>query len=145
MKKLTFLAAAVLVALGTSAANAQDTTRKESKGDVMKAPPTTASIVTVIDGSLVVASKIGGLKIETPPKVEFVDVRTVALTESDQEIVKTALEKNKDAIKQLQDELKKRDALVTAISTHDQKPEPGDVIGAEIGEGDKLVIYFWKK
>jgi hypothetical protein len=144
MKKLSFLAAAALVALGTSAATAQDTTRKESKGDV-KAPVTAASIVTVVDASAATAVKIGMLKPQTPPNVEFVDAKTFAMAEADQTLITAAVEKNKDAIKQLQDELKKHDALVQAISNSDQKPEVGDVIGAEVQEGDKLVIYFWKK
>ena len=145
MKKLTLLAAAALVALGTTVATAQDTTRKESKGDV-KSPPTVASIVMVVDGSLATAGKLGSLKMENPPNVEFVDVRSIAASESDQAILKTAVEKNKDSIKQLQEELKKHPAIVTAINNQDQKPEVGDVIGAELlGESDKLVLYFWKK
>ena len=144
MRKLTLLAAAALVALGTTAATAQDTTRKESKGEV-KAPPTVASIVTVVDGSLATAGKLGAMKFETPPNVELVDVKAIATAESDQAILKTAVEKNKDSIKQLQDELKKHPTIVTVINSHDQKPEPGDIIGAEVGEGDKLILYFWKK
>ena len=145
MRKLTLLAAAAMVALGTTAATAQDTTRKESKGEV-KAPPTVASIVMVVDGSLATAGKLGSLKMETPPNVEFVDVRSIASAESDQAILKTAVEKNKDSIKQLQEELKKHPAIVTAINNQEKKPEVGDVIGAELlGENDKLVLYFWKK
>ena len=145
MRKLTLLAAAAMVALGTSVATAQDTTRKESKGEV-KAPPSVASIVMVVDGSLATAGKLGSLKMETPPNVEFVDVRSIATAESDQAILKTAVEKNKDSIKQLQEELKKHPTIVTAINNQDKKPEVGDVIGAELlGENDKLVVYFWKK
>jgi hypothetical protein len=144
MRKLTLLAAAAMVALGTTAATAQDTTRKESKGDV-KSAPTVASIVTVIDGSLATAGKLGSMKMETPPNVEFVDVKSIATAESDQAILKTAIEKNKDSLKQLHEELKKHSAIVTAINNQEQKPEVGDVIGAELGEGDKLILYFWKK
>jgi hypothetical protein len=71
MKKLSFLAAAALVAFGAATANAQDTTRKESKGEV-KTPPTAASVATLIEGSAATISKIGMLKVETPPNVEFV-------------------------------------------------------------------------
>ncbi len=144
MRKLTLLAAAALVALGTSAATAQDTTRKESKG-MVTAPPTVASIVTGVDGSLATAGKLGSMKMETAPNVEFVDVRTVATAESDQAILKTAVEKNKDSIKLLQAELRKHPSVATAISNHAQKPDVGDVIGAEVGEGDKLILYFWQK
>jgi hypothetical protein len=145
MRKLTLLAAAAMVALGTTAATAQDTTRKESKGDV-KSAPTVASIVMVVDGSLATAGKLGSMKMETPPNVEFVDVKSIAAAESDQAILKTAVEKNKDSIKQLQEELKKHPPIVTAINNQEKKPEVGDVIGAELlGEGDKLVLYFWKK
>ena len=143
MKKLSFLAVAAFVAFGASAANAQDTTRKESTGEV-KTMPTVASIVTIVDASLASAGKVGALKMETPPTIEFVDVKTVATAESDQAIIKTAVEKNKDGIKQLQDELKKHPNIVTAISTQELKPEPGDVIGVDVTADNKLVIYFWK-
>lgn len=143
MKKLSFLAAAALVAFGAATANAQDTTRKESKGEV-KTPPTAASVATLIEGSSATISKIGMLKLEAPPNVEFVDVKTFATMEADQTALKTALEKNKDAVKQLQEEIKKHEAVVTALSNHDQKPEPGDIVAADVQENNKLVIYFWK-
>jgi len=146
MTKFTLLAAAAIaaVAFGTSNLNAQDTTRKESKGEV-KMPPTVASVVIVIDGSLATAGKVNAFKTEAMPTVEVVDVKPLITNEDEEKIFKTAIEKNKDAIKQLQEEIKKHGSIVKTVSESPTKPEPGDVIGAELTDGNKLVIYVWKK
>jgi hypothetical protein len=144
MKKPSFLAAAALVALGTSVATAQDTTRKEAKGDVMK-PVTVASLVTIVDASLATAGKVAALKPETPPALEIVDVKPFIATEADQKIVKEALDKNKDSIKQLEDTLKANTTIKAALDNHPGKPDAGDIVGAEMPDGNKLIIYFWKK
>ena len=143
---ITLLAAAAsaLVVLGTSAAVAQDTTKKEARGDVAK-PPTLASVVIVVDGSLATAGKVGTLTAETPLKIEVVDVKPIFTGEPDEKTLKEALEKNEDAIKMLRTELKKNDRIVKAVDGHPQKPDIGDVVGAELVDGDRLVIYFWKK
>lgn len=146
MKKPTLLAAAAfaLVALGTSAAFAQDTTRKEAKGDIAK-PPTLASVVIVVDGSLATVAKVGTFTAETPLKIEVVDVKPIFTGEPDEKTLKEALAKNEDAIKMLRTELKKNALIVNAVDGHAQKPDISDVLGAELVDGDRLVIYFWKK
>ena len=146
MKKFTLIAAAALaaVAFGTTNLSAQDTTRKESKGEVMKTP-TVASVVTVIDGSLATAGKVNAFKTEAMPKVEIVDVKPLLTNEDEEKIFKTAYEKNKDGIKQLQEEIKKHGSIVKTLSESASKPEPGDVIGAELTDDNRLVLYVWKK
>ncbi|MGH7694007.1 MAG: hypothetical protein ACRENH_03455 [Gemmatimonadaceae bacterium] len=146
MKKITLLAAAALaaVAVGTSTLSAQDTTRKESKGEV-KMAPTVASVVVVIDGSLATAGKVNAFKSEAMPMVEVVDVKPLITNEDEEKIFKTAFEKNKDSIKQLQEEIKKHGSIVKTISESPTKPEPGDVVGAELTADNRLVIYVWKK
>jgi hypothetical protein len=145
MKKLTFVAAAaaVFVALGTSAV-AQDTTKKEAKGEVAKMP-TVASVVIVVDSSHAVAAKVGMVTAETPLKIEVVDVKPLFTGKPDEKTLKDAIEKNEDAIKHLRSELKKNDLIVKAVDGHALKPEIGDVVGVELLDGDRLVIYFWKK
>jgi len=147
MKKFTLLAAATLVAVavGTSTLSAQDTTRKESKGEVAMKPPTVASVVVVIDGSLATAGKVNAFKTEAMPKVEIFDVKPLLTNEDEEKIFKTAYEKNKDSIKQLQEEIKKHGSIVKTLSESPTKPEPGDVVGAELTADNLLVIYVWKK
>ncbi|HJU76243.1 MAG TPA: hypothetical protein VJ717_21055 [Gemmatimonadaceae bacterium] len=151
MKRLALLTAAAFaaVALGVTPAAAQDTTRKdttrkEAKGEVAKAP-TATTIIVVIDNSAATMTKVGMFKADSAPKIELVDARPLVEGNPDEPKFKESLEKNKDAIKALQDELKKHDFVVKAINEHAQKPEPGDVIGAEVTDDGRLVLYFWKK
>ncbi|MGH7712838.1 MAG: hypothetical protein ACRD2A_16195 [Vicinamibacterales bacterium] len=141
MKKLTFLAAA-LVALGSVAANAQDTTKKEAKGDVVKMP-TVATLITAIDGSAATVAKLGTFK-PTPEKIQVVDVATLITAPTDDAALKAAIEKNKDGIEQVRAELKKHDVVTTALSNSPQKPDPGDIVAAEVQE-DRLIVFIWKK
>lgn len=146
MKKFTFLAAALFaaVAFGTSNVNAQDTTRKVSKGEVMK-PVTVATLVTVIDGSLASAGKVSAIKPESPPALELVDAQAIIATEADQKIIKEALDKNKDSIKQLESVLKQNTTIKAALDNHPMKPDADDVIGVDVQEGNKVIVYFWKR
>ena len=145
MKKFTLLAAAALaaVAFGTSNMSAQDTTRKESKGEV-RMPPTVASVVTVIDGSLAIAGKVNAFKSEAMPTVEVVDVKPLITNEDEEKIFKTAYEKNKDGIKQLQSEVQKHGSIVKTLSESPTKAEPDNVVGAELTADNRLVLYVWK-
>lgn len=146
MKKFTLLAAAALaaVAFGTSNLSAQDTTRKESKGEV-KMPPTVASVVVVMDGSLAAAGKVNAFKSEAMPKVEVVDVKPLITNEDEEKIFKTAYEKNKDGIKQLRTEIEKHGSIVRTLGESPVKPDAGDVIAAELTDDNRLVVYVWKK
>lgn len=151
MKRFALMTAAVFaaVAFSGSAVSAQDTTRKdttrkEAKGEVAT-PPTVATLIVVVDNSLATAAKFGMLKADSAPKLELVDVRPFVEGTADEAKYKEAIERNKDALKQLQDEIKKHDFIVKAIDTHAQKPEPGDVVGAEVTADNRLVLYFWKK
>ena len=143
MKKLNILAAAALVAFGTSVASAQDTTRREARGEVSKMA-TVASVMSVIDGSHATAAKIGLVKTETPLKVDIVDVKPIFSVEADQKTLKESIEKNGDAIKHLRAELGKNALVVKAIEGHMHKLMLSDIVGAELLDGDRLVIYFWK-
>lgn len=147
MKQFTLLAAAALaaVAFGTSNLSAQDTTRKESKGEVVMKPATLASVVTVIDGSLATAGKVNAFKSEAMPKVEIVDVKPLITNEDEEKIFKTAYDKNKDGIKQLQSEIKKHGSIVKTLSESPNKAEPDNVVGAELTNDNRLVLYVWKK
>ncbi|MEW5919048.1 MAG: hypothetical protein AB1762_21775 [Gemmatimonadota bacterium] len=147
MKKLYFLAAAALVALGTSAANAQDTTRKdttrkEARGDVV-AMPSVPNLILAIEASPGTVAKFSSFK-PMADKIQVIDVATFATAPTDGEAIKAAVEKNKDGISKLQDELKKHEVVTTALSASAAKPEPGDVVAAEI-QDDRLVLYVWKK
>lgn len=151
MKKIYVLAAAAMaVALGTSSLNAQDTTkkdttRKESKGEVVMKPVTVASIVTVIDASLANAGKVSAMKPETPPALELVDIQPVLATEADQKILKEALDKNKDSIKQLESVLKANTTIKAALDNHPAKPDTDDVVAVDVQAGNKVIVYFWKR
>ncbi|HEV8362826.1 MAG TPA: hypothetical protein VGQ52_04875 [Gemmatimonadaceae bacterium] len=147
MKKFTLLAAAALVAVavGTSTLSAQDTTRKESKGEVMMKPTTVAALVTVIDAALVNAGKLSAIKPDSPPALEFVDVKPIIATEADEKIIKEALEKNKDGLKQIESILKENTTFKAAREANPAQPSGGDVVGIDVQEGNKVIIYFWKR
>ena len=147
MKQFTLLAAAAFaaVAFGTANLSAQDTTRKESKGEVVMKPATLASVVTVIDGSLATAGKVNAFKSEAMPKVEIVDVKPLITNEDEEKIFKSAYEKNKDGIKQLQSEIQKHGSIVKTLSESPNKAEPDNVVGAELTDDNRLVLYVWKK
>jgi homoaconitase/3-isopropylmalate dehydratase large subunit len=149
MKSLPILAAAALVVLGSSLATAQDTTRKDttrkvSAGEVVR-PVTVASLVTVVNASLENAAKVSAIKPDTPPALEFVDAKPVIANEADEKILKEALDKNKDGIKQLADVLKQNTTIKSAMEAHAMKPSTDDVIGVEFLEPNKLAVYFWKR
>lgn len=146
MKKFTLLAAAAFaaVAFGTSNLSAQDTTRKESKGEV-KMPPTVASVVIVMDGSLATAGKVNAFKSEAMPTVEVVEVKPLLTNEDEEKIFKTAYEKNKDGIKQLQSELKKHGSIVRTLGEKLPKAETDNIVAAELTPDNRLVLYVWNK
>ena len=152
MKKFTLLAAAALaaVAFGTANLNAQDTTkkdttRKESKGEVVMKPTTVAALVTVIDAALVNAGKLSAIKPDAPPSLEFVDVKPILATEADEKIIKEAVEKNKDGLKQIESILKENTTFKAAREANAAQPSGGDVVAIDVQEGNKVIIYFWKR
>ncbi len=108
-------------------------------------PLTVATLVTVIDASLASAGKVSAIKPETPPTLVFVDIKPVIANENDEKIVKEALDKNKDSIKQLEHVLSKNTTIKSALEAHPMKPDADDVVGVEVLEGNKLVVYFWKR
>ncbi|HEY7567096.1 MAG TPA: hypothetical protein VH762_05965 [Gemmatimonadaceae bacterium] len=146
MKRFTLLAAAALtaVAFGTSSLSAQDTTRKESKGEVAM-PVTVVSLVTVIDATLANAAKVSAMKPESPPALELVDIQPILATEADQKIINEALDKNKDSIKQLESALKANTTIKAALDSHAAKPDADDVVAVDVKEGNKVIVYFWKR
>ena len=146
MKKLTLIAAAAfsLVAVGTSVVAAQDTTKKESKGDVVKTH-SAATLIAAIEGSAATGAKLGAFKVESAEKVQVVDVLTLITSPSDEEAIKAAIDKNKDGMNLIRDELKKHNLVVQALNGSERKPDTGDVVGVEVQEGDRVVVYFWKK
>lgn len=147
MKKITLLAAAAFaaVAFGTSSLCAQDTTRKESKGEVAMQPLTVSALVTIIDASLANAGKVTAMKPESPPMLELVDIQPVLATEADQKIIKEALDKNKDSIKQLESALKANTTIKAALDNHAAKPDADDVVAVDVQADNKVVVYFWKR
>jgi hypothetical protein len=105
--------------------------------------PTTATLIAAIEASPATVAKLGSFQ-PMAEKIQVVDVTTVATAPADVEAVKAAVEKNKDGIAKLQEELKKHEVVTTSLSGSAAKPEPADIVGAEI-QDDRLVVFVWKK
>ena len=143
MKKFAFLATAAVVTLSSSAALAQDTTRKEARGEVSKAP-SFAHVLSLIEGSNAMTARAGVAKAETRFRIDFVDLSTLVTNEADEKLLKEALLKYAEAIKRLRAELSQNPVVVKAIENHPQNVMLRDIMISETINGGRLVIYFWK-
>jgi hypothetical protein len=108
-------------------------------------PVTVVSLVTVIDATLANAAKVSAMKPESPPALELVDIQPILATEADQKIINEALDKNKDSIKQLESALKANTTIKAALDSHAAKPDADDVVAVDVKEGNKVIVYFWKR
>ena len=142
MKRFAFLATAAVVTLSSSAAFAQDTTRKEARGEVSTASRF-AHVLSLIEGSNAMTARAGVAKAETRLRIDFVNLGTLVTNEADEKALKDALLKYADAIKRLRAELSQNRVVVKAIENYPQKIMFRDIMISETN-GDRLVIYFWK-
>jgi hypothetical protein len=129
--------------VGTSQAAAQDTTRKESKGDVAAAP-SFATMMTAVNATSSTIGKVDALTDLKAEQIRIVDVKTLISDANEKELT-TALDRNKTATDSLQKSLQKHQLVSKAITDHPSKFEPDDVVAADVTADGMLTLYVWKR
>ncbi|HEX6315686.1 MAG TPA: hypothetical protein VFZ73_12540 [Gemmatimonadaceae bacterium] len=142
MKKLLVPATALLLAVVTAPAMAQDTL--VSRGDVAKpAAPTFETLIAAMGNTQATLDEL--LKHQTIADSVIVVVDTKPLIEGKgDEMLKIQLDRNKDAIKQLQDALSKHPAVEARLKKESAAPSINEVIAAELSADGKLTLYYRK-
>lgn len=141
MKKLLVPAAALLLAVTTAPVLAQDTL--VSGGDVAKPAPSFESLIGAMNNTQATIDEL--LKHQTIDDSIIVVVDTKPLLEGKgDEMLKIQLDRNKDAIKQLQEVLEKHPAVAARLKKESADPSVNEVIAAEILADGKLQLYYRK-
>ena len=143
--------AAMLVAIVAGSAAAQqdttkkmqDTTRKESKGEVATMP-TFASLITALDNTKATVDKLGGLTGLTPAAVTIVDANTLVHS-SNQAQFDSALTRNDADLKALGPALDKVEVIVKGLSEHQNKIKSEDVVAVDVTPDNHVIVYYRKK
>jgi len=140
MKKLLIPATALLLAVLVVPASAQDTV--VSRGDVKMAPS--------FEGLITAMTKTSGTVDELTKKqaiaegdINVVDTKPLLEGKGD-EMLKIQLEKNKDAIKALQEVLAKHPAVEARLKKESASPSISEVIAAEVLADGKVQLYYRK-
>lgn len=140
MKKI-LVPAALLLAVVTAPAMAQDTVT--SRGDVARATPTFEGLITAMGATQTAVDEL--LKKHTLDDSIFVVVDTKPLLEGKgDDMLKIQLDRNKHAIKQLQEALGKHPAVATRLKKESAEPSVHDIIAAEWLPNGKLQLYYRK-
>jgi hypothetical protein len=142
MRKLLVPAAALLVAVMTAPAAAQDTL--VSRGDVAKAAaPSFEGLINALTNTQTTLDEL--LKKQTIDDSVIVVVDSKPLLEGKgDEMLKIQLDRNKDAIKQLQEVLEKHPAVAARLKKESADPSINEVIAAEVLADGKLQLYYMK-
>ncbi len=141
------LAAALVV--GTTTAQAQDstrrdTTRQESRGDVTTAP-TFASVIAALNTTTANVEKLKGMTDLTAANVRVVDAATLAQG-NDAQALQQAIEANQAAIDSLRAVVTGNPTLSGALAGPAGTPTPvTDIIGVDIGPTGNVVLFTYKR
>ena len=136
------LAVAVLTAgLAPTTTQAQDTTRKESKGDVAKMV-SLPTVIASIDGILAEIARLKTVTVLTPAAVQIVDVGLVS--GANDSLVNAAVERNKANIATLQTTLAENAIVKEALAKQTPALTTADVIGIRVA-ADNTVQVFHRK
>lgn len=136
-----FLAAAVLAVVAIAApARAQDTV--VSRGDVAT-KPTFEGLVGAMSRTQATIDEL--LKKQDIAEADLVVIDTKPLLEGKgDEMLKIQLDRNKDAIKQLQDVLSKHPAVAARLKKESAEPDIDEIVAAELLADGKLQLYYRK-
>ncbi len=141
MKKI-LIPAALALAVFAAPAMAQDTLT--SRGDVAKpAAPTFEGLVAAMSATQATIDEL--LKKQTIDDSILVVVDSKPLIEGKgDEMLKIQLDRNKDAIKQLQEALGKHPAVEARLKKESAAPSVNEIIAAEWLPNGKLQLYYRK-
>lgn len=140
MRKI-LVPAALMLAVFSAPAIAQDTVT--SRGDVARATPTFEGLIAAMGNTPAVIDEL--LKKQTLDDSLLLIVDTKPLIEGKgDEMLKIQLERNKDAIKQLQEALGKHPSVEARLKKESAAPSVGEIIAAEWLPNGKLQLYYRK-
>ena len=141
MKKLLIPATALLLALVAMPAASQDTV--VSRGDVAKTAPTFEGLISAMTKTPGTIEEL--LKRTTIAEGDLAIVDTKPLLEGKgEDMLKIQLDRNKDAIKQLQEILGKHPAVEARLKKESSNPSVSEIIAAEVLADGKLQLYYRK-
>jgi hypothetical protein len=145
MKKNHLILAAGTLLVGLSLAPSlqaqQDTTRKQSTGEVATAP-TYSTLIAALDATRDNLTKLAALPAVKPADVRLVNAAKLA--EGKDAELKAALDRNAEAITELRAAIGKYDAIVNSLSASDHKLTAADAVAIHVGT-DGVVHVFYNK
>jgi hypothetical protein len=137
------LAGAVVMLLVCAQANAQDTTRVTSRGEVSLGI-TYKSLVGAVTNVTPMAMKIETLTGLTPERIRLIDANDF-LAPSNAGAFGALVARNGTGITALRTALQRNEMIVKALSDHPAKPVVGDVVAADITGDRGVVVYYWRR
>ena len=142
---LSALAAAAVVAIATpSISHAQDTTKKESKGEVAMAP-SFSSLMSALNSAAAQNAKLTAMTTElTAANVQLVNVDSL-VTSSNADSLKAALKTNEADVATLRKTLGANTALAAILKGNTPELTADDVIATDVAADGKVTVYYWKK
>ena len=143
MKKNNLIVAAGTLIVGLAFAPSvqaqQDTTRKQSAGEVATTA-TYSSLIAALDASSDNVAKLAALTSLTPENVRIVNAGPLAEGKNDE--FKAALDKNNAGIMQLREAIGKNEAITNALAAHDQKLTAADVVAVDVGSDGTVQVFY---
>jgi len=141
---LSALAAAAVVAIATpSISHAQDTTKKESKGEVAMAP-SFSSLMSALNSTAAQNAKLTAMTEITAANVQLVSVDSL-VTSTNADSLKSALKTNEADVATLRKTLGANTALTTILKGNTPTLTADDVIATDVAADGKVTVYYWKK
>ena len=141
---LSALPAAAVVAIATpSISHAQDTTKKESKGEVAMAP-SFSSLMSALNSTAAQNAKLTAMTEITAANVQLVSVDSL-VTSTHADSLKSALKTNEADVATLRKTLGANTALTTILKGNTPTLTADDVIATDVAADGKVTVYYWKK
>ncbi len=140
MKKLLVPATALLLAVFAAPGLAQDTL--VSRGDVAKAP-SFEGLISAMTKTQATIDELLKKQVVNDSDLVVIDTKPLLEGKGD-EMLKIQLDRNKDAIKQLQEILEKHPAVAARLKKESADPSINEVIAAELAADGKLHLYYRK-
>ena len=139
-----YLAIGVALALCVRAsANAQDTTRMTSRGEVALAL-SYRSLVAAVTNVSPMAMKVETLAGLVPERIRLADANDF-LGPSNEGAFGALVARNAAGITALRAAVQRNEMIAKALADHPAKPTVGDVVAAEITVDHGVIVYYWRR
>jgi hypothetical protein len=136
-----FAAAAALTVLSSVSAQAQDTTRKSSAGDVVK-PAQLSTIIASLDSTAVQLARLNAITNLSVTNLKVVNVADVAVPNDS--LLSAALERNKVAVEDLRKALEANATVKEFLSKNTPALAAGDVVAINVTPTGSVELYVRK-